>query len=272
MAEADTIDRAKSRKVQVASLPPGRQRPRLRPLARQADGRARPGRRRRDRDRRQALDRGARDPPLWRGRGHRHHPPRRAAARQRRRRIGRLCRGQEGGIQARDARRVRPGAAQRPAAGLGRRAQAHLRRAAAGRRRYGLDDRPPARQRRHARPYPAAAQRAGLRASGAPAGRRFGGAQGHRPHRRQDRGRASARIYARRMASAGPTSPTTILAECATRSTRCARWSSCRCAIPSCSSGSASIRPRACCSTARRAPARPCWRAPSPTRARRNSS
>ena len=74
----------------------------------------------------------------------------------------------------------------------------------------------------------------------------------------------------RRTASGAPTSPTTILAGCATRSTRCARWSSFRCAIPSCSSGSGSIRPRACCFTARPAPARPCSRAPSPTRARRN--
>ena len=39
-----------------------------------------------------------------------------------------------------------------------------------------------------------------------------------------------------------------------------------------CSSGSASIRPRACCSTARPAPARPGSRARSPTRATPNSS
>ena len=35
---------------------------------------------------------------------------------------------------------------------------------------------------------------------------------------------------------------------------------------------SVSIRPRAFCCTARQAPGRPCWRAPSPTRARRSSS
>ena len=40
------------------------------------------------------------------------------------------------------------------------------------------------------------------------------------------------------------------------------------CAIPSCSPGWASIRPRACCCTGRRAPARPAWRARSRTRAK----
>ena len=57
----------------------------------------------------------------------------------------------------------------------------------------------------------------------------------------------------------------TISAAWPRRSTSCARWSSCRCAIPSCSSGWASIRPRACCSTARPAPARRGSRARSPT-------
>ena len=59
----------------------------------------------------------------------------------------------------------------------------------------------------------------------------------------------------------------TISAASARPSTSCARWSSCRCAIPRSSSGSASIRPRACCSTARPAPARPGSRARSPTKA-----
>ena len=84
--------------------------------------------------------------------------------------------------------------------------------------------------------------------------------------------RAAARIYARATASAARTSPMTTSAACATRSTRCARWSSCRFAIPNCSSASASIRPRACCSMARPAPARPCSRARSPMKATPNSS
>ena len=172
MPEADTIDRVTSRKVQVASLPPGGQRPRLRSAARQADGRARPGRRRRDRDHRQADDRGARDPPLWRGPGDRHHPPRRPAARQRRRRLGRLRRGSQGEVEGRDPGRVRAGADQHPAAGLDRCAEAHIRRPPTGRGRHGRHRRPPARQCRHARTYPADAQRAGLRAAGASAGGR----------------------------------------------------------------------------------------------------
>ena len=75
--------------------------------------------------------------------------------------------------------------------------EAHLRRAPAGRGRHRRDHRPPAGQCRHARPHPADAQRAGLRAAGAAAGRRLDGAQGHRPHRRQDRRRAASRIYRR---------------------------------------------------------------------------
>ena len=74
-----------------------------------------------------------------------------------------------------------------------------------------------------------------------------------------------------RPASAVPTSPMTILAGCATRSTRCARWSSFRSATPNCSSGLASIRPRAFCSMVRPEPARPCSRGPSPTKVRPNS-
>ena len=68
------------------------------------------------------------------------------------------------------------------------------------------------------------------------------------------------------------TSITTTSAAWATRSGSCARWSNCRCAIPSCSPASASIRPRACCCTARRAPARPGSRRRSPTKATPNSS
>ncbi len=78
--------------------------------------------------------------------------------------------------------------------------------------------------------------------------------------------------YKEERESAAPTSPMTTSAACATRSMRCAKWSSCRCAIPSCSSASASIRPRACCFTARPAPARPGSPGRSRMKATRNSS
>ena len=55
------------------------------------------------------------------------------------------------------------------------------------------------------------------------------------------------------------TSAGTMSAGSTRRATSCARGSSCRSSIPMRSSGSASARPRASCSTARRAPARPCW-------------
>ena len=58
-------------------------------------------------------------------------------------------------------------------------------------------------------------------------------------------------------ASAARTSPTTTSAGCATRSTRCARWSNSRFVIRNCSSGLASIPRRAFSFTARPAPARP---------------
>ena len=137
----------------------------------------------------------------------------------------------------------------------------------------GRDHRPPAGQRRHARRTSArCSTRRPSRCRNSGWSVVIDRAQGHRPHRRQDRRSSCCPNIPRRTASAAPTSPMTTSAACATRSTRCARWSSCRCAIPSCSSASASIRPRACCSTARPAPARPGSRAPSPTKATRNSS
>ena len=62
------------------------------------------------------------------------------------------------------------------------------------RRRYRRHRRPPAGQCRHARAYPAVAQRAGLRAAGSPADGRFDHPARDRPHRRRYRGRAAARI------------------------------------------------------------------------------
>ena len=90
-------------------------------------------------------------------------------------------------VEARDARRARPGAGQSPAARIGRGAEAQLRRPAADRGRCRRHHRPPAGQCRHARASPPDAQRAGLRAAGSAAGGGQHRAQGHRPHRRQDR-------------------------------------------------------------------------------------
>ena len=272
MPEADTIDRATIAQGAGRQPAAGRQRPRLCPPARQMMKAL-------------GVDEGdvieivgkrstaaiAR-PPLWRGRRHRHHPPRRPPARQCRGRLGRLRRGSQGDIQAGHQGRVRAGPAQHPAAGLGRSLEAHLRAPAADRGRRRRHRRSPAGQRRHARRRSPDAQRARLRASGAAPGRR------HRPSPRAS-STSTARPWSscfpnipRRTANGAPTSLTTTWAGCATRSTRCAKWSSFRCATPSCSSGSGSIRPRACCFTARRAPARRCSRAQSPTKARRASS
>ena len=272
MAETDTIDRATSRKVQVASLPPadsGRGFARLPDTLMDALGLA-------EGDvieivgKRSTAARAIR--PYGEDEGIdiiRLDGLQRANAGVG---SGDFVEVRKAAVQARDPGRLRAGPAQHPAAGLGRGAEAHLRRAAAGRRRHRRHRRPPAGQRRHARPHPADAQRA------RPSRCRSCGWSWSRP-----RPRASSTSTPRprssccpnippRTASAAPTSPMTISAGCATRSTRCARWSSCRCATPSCSSGSASIRPRASCSTARPAPARPCWRARSPTKAPRNSS
>ena len=92
-------------------------------------------------------------------------------------------------------------------------------------------------------------------------------AQGHRPHRRQDRRRAASRIYREGRRAARRRHLRRPGRDARHDRRACAKWSSFRYAIPSCSSGLGSIRPRACCCTARPAPARPCSRAPSPTKA-----
>ena len=190
MPDTDTIDRVESRKVQVASLPPadsGRGFARLPDSLMEALGLS-------EGDVIE-IDRRARDPSVRRRRGHRHHPPRWSPARQRGSRFGRFRRGSQGGVKTGDARRVRARPAERPPAGIGRRAQTDLRRPPADRGRHRLHGRPSAGQRRRPRPHPADAQRSRLRASGVAAGGDGEHAQGHRPYRRQDRRRASLRIY-----------------------------------------------------------------------------
>ena len=103
------------------------------------------GRGRRRRDRRQALDAGARGAALSGGRRARHPAPRWPAARQCRSRLGRLRRGAQGGVEAGAARRVRAGAAESAPPGLGRGAQAQLPDEAADRGRHRRHHRPAAR-------------------------------------------------------------------------------------------------------------------------------
>ena len=169
--------------------------------------------------------------------------------------------------------RLRPRAEEPPPAGLGPGAEAQLRDEAAHRRRRRRHHRPAAgAARRHPARASPDADRARLRASGDPPGRRLDRAQGHRPYRRRIPRSSFAPNIPRPRRRAAPTSPMTISAGSAPPSTSCARWSSCPCAIPRFSSGSASIRPRACSSTARPAPARPGSPARSPTRATPTSS
>ena len=155
------MSRRTTRRVQVANLPPadsGRGVARLPVKLMTETG---PRRRRRDRNRRQALDRGPRHPPLWRRRRARHHPPRRPAARQCRRRIGRFRRSAQG-----DSRSRRRGSSSpRPQNNVRLQGSAEaLKRSFDGRPftrgRHGRHRRPPAGQCRHARTYPPAAQRA----------------------------------------------------------------------------------------------------------------
>src|SRR6476646_1600430 len=123
MAETDTIDRATTRKLQVASLPPADS---GRGFARLPDTLM------------QALDLAEGDVIEIVGK-------RTTAARAIRPygedagidiiRLGRLCRGPQGGVQDGDPDRVRAGPAQHPAARVVRCLEADLRRAAAGRRR-----------------------------------------------------------------------------------------------------------------------------------------
>ena len=76
------------------------------------------------------------------------------------------------------------------------------------------------------------AERACLRAAGSSPDGRAHRAEGHRPHRPARPRSSSFPNIGRTKASAAPTSPMTTSAACATRSTRCARWSSFRFAIP----------------------------------------
>ena len=203
----------------------------------------------------------------------RHHPPRRPAARQCRGRLGRFRRDPS---QSRIRSRPRGSCSPRPRPMSGCRVDEALKRTFArpadDRRRYGRHRRPPARQCRCTGPHTPTANAPAF----ALAGVRLTVVDATSPKASSTstatRRSSCCRSITERPANAEPTSPTTISAACATPSTRSARWSSCRCATRSCSSGSASIRPRACCCTVRQAPARPCSRAPSPMRATRNSS
>ena len=190
-------DESKPRKLQVATMRPGGQRPRHRPPAAKPDGRAWPRRGRRHRADRQARHAGPRGRPLSGGRGARDHPARRPPARQCRDRLRRLRRGPQG----RGRSRRSASCSRRPQKNLRLHGSAHaLKRsfgmkpltagdvvATTGQQQIMRGDIPPELQ--------ADADRAGLRAAGDPADGRVDRAQGHRPHRRQYRGRAPPRIY-----------------------------------------------------------------------------
>jgi hypothetical protein len=131
------------------------------------------------------------------------------------------------------ARRLRPGPEESPPPRLGPGAEAKLRPEAAHRRRRRRHHRPAAGPaRRHPARAPPAAQRPGLRPAGDPAHRRVDGAQGHRPHRRQYRGRAPARIYRAPTDQRRADVTYDDLGGMATTIDRCARWSSCRLRYP----------------------------------------